>query len=633
MTWSGGPALVVAGAGSGKTRVLTERIVHLVETQKVAPESILAFTFTNAASDEMKRRLADRLGDTIASKLNLGTIHSQMFGLLQAEFPTWRPRAPKLRVMSEYGYRKLVIDKIDELGLTNMTVELGLAYADFVKSGGLEPDCPSDALVRLEALGFKPRQKSNAPKLYTAVEIVREKDGWITFGDMEMDALRMLRDRPDILRKLTTKLRHVLVDEAQDLSHVQFKLVTLLASAGTPFFVGDPRQAIYGFRGGTPTYLMEFTRFYPTGTALFLKTNYRCAPRVVSLGNAVMRGSAWGQAGRLPDAVAHKAQPHGTAIWLGLFQNDEAEATRIAELVKRCHEERGVRWRDIAVLYRTNLQAPIIEEAFLKLGIPYWAEFTFWDRTELKDLLAYLRVAQRQDLEAFRRIYNRPNRDLKPGWLRKFESGCDLEHGLVDRLGEVSMTAKPDDPGRGGIARAAREISALVRAHDEMTSVGELMAEIRRVTGYDHHLRLTYPGEASAVRIKTLDAVQNAAMGYTTVESYRAYVNAIVESSKQQALARNAVGLMTLHRAKGLEYKVVFLVGCNKGILPHERAEVEEERRLFYVGVTRSEEWLYLSGVRFMGGRLHDVSPFVAELGLCDPALPQEPRIHAGPLA
>ncbi len=602
-----GPLLVVAGAGSGKTRVLTYRIAHLVRDLKVPPQAILAITFTNKAANEMKERVAALVGGAVGS-MWVSTFHSACVRILRRE-------------ANRFGYRSgfSIYDEADSLRLvTQCLKDLDLDSKRFPpRTMRAAISNAKNELIDYETFastddGFYHEQVADVYRLYQ--QRLLEASA-MDFDDLLMVTVELFGAFPDVLSQYQQRFRYVLVDEYQDTNRAQYTLVRQLTDAHRNLcVVGDSDQSIYRWRGADVRNILEFEKDYPDTRIVVLEQNYRSTEVILDAANAVIANNPRRQPKRL-----WSDRGHGQAIIRFEGEDEHDEAGFVADQVDALVDE-GYAASDLAVFYRTNAQSRVIEDVFVRRGLPYTVvgSVKFYERREVKDAMAYLRaIVNPDDQVAVKRIINEPKRGIG-----------DTTIAHVDRFSQRHGMSFFDALGRAGEiealnAGAIRRIQEFLGVMDTLTAaagrgVGEAVRSVIVDTGYASALEAERSIEALG-RLENLRELESVAAEFESVNEG----NVIGEESfddldafrrlelflEQTALVSDidefdegagAVTLMTLHTAKGLEFPVVFLVGMEDGVFPHMRslgdpAEMEEERRLAYVGITRAEDRLYLT--------------------------------------
>ncbi len=581
-----GPMLVVAGAGSGKTRVLTHRIAHLVGEENVSPFEILAITFTNKAADEMRRRIGGLIGP-VADKMWISTFHSGCVRILRRE-------ADRLGYPSAFS----IYDQADAVRLTGYVLrDLGIDAKKFpprtvhnhISTMKNELVSPEQALDR--AANIFERKIAEA---YVEYQHRLRKAGAMDFDDLLTVTVELFRRHPEVLEQYQRRFRHVLVDEYQDTNPAQNEIVLQLAGFhGNVFVVGDSDQSVYAFRGADIRNILEFEKAFPDTTVVVLDQNYRSTQLILDAANAVIANNE----GRKPKHLwTEKAGGERIVRFQGDDESDEA--AWVTGEMARLHEGGDLRWSDVAVFYRTNAQSRVLEEQLVRVGIPYRVVggTRFYDRREIKDALAYLRaVVNPADEVSLKRVLNVPKRGVGDSSVARIDQYA-AAHGLpfVDAL------RRWEDAEVSG--RAAKGIVTFVEILDALAQQTEsgpaavLQSALER-SGYLDELRNERSIESEG-RMENLAELIGTAEGFESCDDFLEQVSLVSDTDDLDD--QSQVTLMTLHSAKGLEFPVVFIIGLEDGIFPHLRAlgephELEEERRLAYVGITRAQERLYLS--------------------------------------
>ncbi len=582
-----GPLLVVAGAGSGKTRVLTHRIAHLIGEHGVDPMRILAITFTNKAADEMRERVASLVGP-IARKMWVSTFHSACVRILRRE-------ADRIGYPSSFS----IYDQADSQRLTGYVIrDLALDPKRFTPKGihAQISQYKNDLLfadeVRERAANIFERKIA---EIYGEYQARLERAGAMDFDDLLTNTVRLFRTCPDVLERYQERFEHILVDEYQDTNKAQNEIVlTLGARHRNVCVVGDSDQSIYRFRGADLHNILEFEEAFPDVTVIVLEQNYRSTQTILDAANAVIGHNL----ARKPKHL-WTDQGHGARITRYHADDEGDEARWMARTMLDLHETEGYRWGDLAVFYRTNAQSRVLEEALLKSGTPYKVVggTRFYDRREIKDALAYLRaVVNPADEVSVKRVLNVPKRGVGEASIGRLDAWAAAES-----VSFVEALRRAEDAGVSGVA--AKGIGAFLELLDELTAAvpdgpAVVLQTALESSGYLAELEAEHTVE-TAGRLENLGELVGSARDVGDVAEFLEQV-ALVADSDEVDGDDSRVVLMTLHTAKGLEFPVVFLVGSEEGIFPHIRAltepdELEEERRLAYVGITRAKERLFIS--------------------------------------
>ena len=587
-----GPVLVVAGAGSGKTRVLTYRIAHLVAAVGVKPQEILAITFTNKAAGEMRERLETVVGD-IARTMWVMTFHSACGRILRRE-------APRL------GYRSnfTIYDQADQVRLVKQCLEeLDRDPKRFVPRG-IHAQISNAKNQLVSAEEYKSRVASfydqTVADTYELYQRRMHASNAVDFDDLLMLTVEVLQRFPEARTKWQKAFRYVLVDEYQDTNHAQYKLLQLLAGEHKNVFaVGDPDQSIYAFRGADIRNIMEFERDFGGARQIALEQNYRSTNAILRAANAVISENRERKPKNLWSELGE-----GDPVRVIEVEDEHAEARFVASEIAGLGDE-GFSGAEIAIFYRTNAQSRVVEDILVRQDIPYQVIGgpKFYERAEVKDAIAYLQVIDNPfDAISLTRIANRPRRGIGDASLARLQTYADA-HGLS--LWEA--LEHPEEAGCGGAPLKAidrfRTLMQSSMAGALELSVPELLERVLEQSGYLESLAAERTIEAQGRTENLLELVGVAREYQETAESpsLSEFLQQISLYSDQDAIEeeRSLVTLMTLHNAKGLEFRAVFLVGMEEGVFPHSRSieeqGLEEERRLCYVGLTRARERLVLT--------------------------------------
>jgi DNA helicase-2/ATP-dependent DNA helicase PcrA len=603
VTHGPGPQLILAGAGSGKTRVLTHRIAYLLATEAARPNEILAITFTNKAASEMRDRAELLVGRRVRA-MWLMTFHSACARMLRAE----APRLGYTRQFTIYDTadsRRLIRRCLDELGIDPKRFTPGSVHSQISDAKNKLRD--AEAYGRLVGSFFE----QTVADVYRAYERELHRANAMDFDDLLVRAVNVLELFPEVRERYSGGFRHVLVDEYQDTNHAQYRWLQLLAAEHRNLMVvGDDAQSIYGFRGADITNLLEFEDAYPDAHVVKLEQNYRSTQTILDAANAVIANNR----GQRPKSLWTDIG-QGDPITIRELDDEHAEARYVSGEIQRLVDE-GTSRAEVAVFYRTNSQSRVLEETFGRAEIAYQVigGTKFYDRAEVKDAVAYLGVlVNHQDVGAFTRIVNSPRRGIGNTTVSRLL-------GHANTTGETvwELAAAPEEvPGLGAAAvKSLRRFMGTMevlaeRAEDPDVPVATLLQEVLAETGYLESLQNERTIEAQG-RIENLEALVSGAAEYDAADqAAEGNQPGLADFLQQVALVADAdartddeglVTLMTLHNAKGLEYPIVFMIGCEEGVFPHSRAldegGLEEERRLCYVGITRAERDLYLTSAR-----------------------------------
>jgi DNA helicase-2/ATP-dependent DNA helicase PcrA len=607
VTTTTGPLLMLAGAGSGKTKALTHRIAYLIAHEGVWPEQILAVTFTNKAAKEMRERLSQLLGQHNSRSFMpwMGTFHGICVRLLRID-------GQAIGVPSNF----VIYDEDDRQGLIKQAMKQ-LSIGDKEVKPRTVSSVISNAKNELvtpdefEATAQFPYQQ-NLAKIYAAYERMRKEAGALDFDDLLIEVVRLLKEHKDV--------RYILIDEYQDTNAAQYMLVKLLVNDDQNIaVVGDDWQSIYSWRGADFTNILNFERDYPNATVIKLEQNYRSTANILDAAHNVITKNTQ----RSDKKLWTDAGP-GAPVQVHAANDDMEEAALVAETISSQVEIRARGYNDFAVLYRTNAQSAVLERAFMRYRVPYKivGGTRFYDRKEVKDILAYIRLAvQPLDRMSFSRAVNVPARGIGATSVERFlawqqGTGLDMIAALSNVEGASSITPRAKK-ALTDFGRTMRNIQAALL---EKTPA-EVVEKVIKSTGYDEFVRDGTPQAED--RESNLGALVSDALVFTSIEEF--LEEAALMSSADTSADEASVTLMTLHAAKGLEFPAVFMIGMEEGILPHARvyeagpAELEEERRLCYVGMTRAREELHLvyahSRLSYGQRAYNSVSRFLSDMG------------------
>ena len=613
-----GPLLILAGAGSGKTKVLTVRIAHLL-AQGVNPYEILAITFTNKAAKEMKSRVEGLVGD-VANRIWLSTFHSFCAKFLRFELDNFLGYNSNFTIYDTSDSQAVIKAALKALNLDDKYYPVGAMIAAI-----------SDAKNKLLfASDFRKQARDfyqqKVADVYEYYERELRKNNALDFDDLLLVAVKLLQSNEAVLDKYSKRFRYVMIDEYQDTNHAQYLLAKLLASHWKNIaVVGDADQSIYAWRGADIQNILDFEKDYPNCTSIKLEQNYRSTKIILDAANAVIENNE----GR-PKKNLWTDKTEGAKIQHFTAQSEHEEAAFIGDTIAKKHDIHGVAYGDMAILYRTNAQSRVLEEALIKRALPYImvGGTKFYDRKEIKDVLAYLRVLYNpfDDLSLLR-IINVPKRSIGATTVAKLQDYARANGtSLFMTLTQLHLV----DSIKGKTKEKLEEFGILIFtlvAEMEDRTVLDILESILDRTGYLAQLEESTDPQDQA-RAENIGELLSVAKDFQdtnpsgTVEDFLEQVALVndVDSFEQE---ESKVTLMTLHAAKGLEFPIVFLGGLEEGLFPHSRTlmnpeEIEEERRLAYVGITRAEKELYISNAttRTVFGRTSGYLPsrFIDEI-------------------
>lgn len=618
-----GPLLIMAGAGSGKTRVLTHRIAYLLVEKEIAPWNILAITFTNKAAREMKNRVAGLTGESLADQIWISTFHSMCVRILRRD-------GDRIGIKKSFT----ILDATDQSAVIKQILKERNYDVKKFPPRAIQGTI-SSAKNKLKTASEFTKENSGdvyqqvVSEVYADYEKKLRKNHALDFDDLIMSAIRLLERVPDVLEYYQRKFQYIHVDEYQDTNLAQYKLVRMLAERYQNLcVVGDSDQSIYRWRGADIQNILSFEKDYPTAQVILLEQNYRSTKKILAAANHIIGNNL----NRKPKNLwTENGDGQRLVYYRGVTEQDESRF--VAGTIRDLTIEKGRKYREVAVLYRTNAQSRVIEDALMKSNIPYniFGGTKFYERKEIKDLLAYLRlIANPDDDISLARVINVPKRGIGASTLDKIALyAVDNGLSMFQAIGEIEMI---------GLSKRfvnvlmdfEKQVSDWVKMQ-EFLSVTELVEEVLARSGY----RKMYENDTSLEaqgRLENIDEFlsvtkhfeeNNEESNLVTFLTDLALEADIDQLDKDETAVTDAVSLLTMHSAKGLEFPVVFIIGMEQNVFPHSRSleddeEMEEERRLAYVGMTRAEEELYLTNaqMRTLYGftNTNPVSRFIEEI-------------------
>jgi DNA helicase II / ATP-dependent DNA helicase PcrA len=592
-----GPVLILAGAGSGKTRVLTTRIAHLMQNKGVHPSNILAITFTNKAANEMKERVEETI-DSDVKDMWITTFHSCCVRMLRKD-------------INRIGYNRsfviydssdqvtLVKDCLKELNLSDKAFEpkVVISYISGAKDKLLTPKEYKD-MHRNDA------RMSKIADVYTLYQDRLKRNSALDFDDLIIKTVELLKKEESVLAYYRNKFKYIMVDEYQDTSKAQYEFIKLLAKEHQNIcVVGDDDQSIYGWRGADIRNILEFERDYDDVHVVKLEQNYRSTQVILDAANTVISNNIERKRKKL-----WSEQKEGEKIKIQVTADEMEEADFVADSIWKIHSKENKPFKDFAVLYRANAQARAVEDALNRSQIPYniYGGTKFYERKEIKDLVAYLRVLQNvQDDISLKRIINVPKRGIGLRTIEKIEDRASLrQESIFSVLLDVDTNSDISTKARANI-NGFVDLVGTLRVIKDAYSVSKLIEKVLDVTGYLDELEKD-KSEESQDRIDNLKEFISIAIEFENTSEEKDLetflTNVALTSSESDDEEDDRVSLMTIHTSKGLEFPVVYLVGMEEGLFPISRAvrsmsesDIEEERRLCYVGITRAKKELYMT--------------------------------------
>jgi len=592
-----GPLLIIAGAGSGKTRVITHRIAYLIGHHGVSPGEILGVTFTNKAAEEMRERVARLLGERKAPWIR--TFHSTCARILRGSAHLLGYER-NFTILDEQDSRELLARTLKELGIEGLSPAV---VANLIGRAKDELLAPEDFLQRYGGR-LDDYLLETVYQAYKRYQETLERSNSLDFADLIRLAVRLLQENLQVLNLYRERFRFILIDEYQDINYAQYVFARLLAERYENIcVVGDDDQAIYAWRGADPGWLLHFEEDFPAAKVVRLRVNYRSPGRVLRAAQALVKNNELRKEKEL-EAIKEEGEP--IRLYAALDGLDEAHY--VAAEIERLRDVEGVELSEIAVLYRVNTLSRALEEALIAHGIPYEVVrgLRFYERLEVKDLICYLRlIANPADELSLLRIINRPRRGIGKRTMAAIRSYTEQEGlslwGALKHFGE-GRTAQEHTKGISAAAgKRIKEFVGLIeslRGRAEELGPAELTELILQKTGYLEVLR---GDPAAEERLGNIKELVGQLREYKSLEEFLEGL-ALASDADGYSPEEGRVALMTLHVAKGLEFEVVFIIGLEEGLLPHSRAiqegRIEEERRLAYVGMTRAKQRLYLSFAR-----------------------------------
>jgi DNA helicase-2/ATP-dependent DNA helicase PcrA len=610
-----GPLLILAGAGSGKTKTLTHRIARLVAEENIWPNQILAVTFTNKAAREMRNRLSELLNQENTRNFMpwMGTFHGICVRLLRMDGQAIGI-SRNFVIYDEDDRQSLIKQAMKQLSISDKEIKPSQASSTIsnAKNEMRNPD-------EYEAIANYPYEK-NIAKLYRRYEAMRKEAGALDFDDLLLDGVRLLRDVPELRTKWRTHFKHILIDEYQDTNAAQYQFVKLLVNDEKNIcVVGDDWQSIYSWRGADFTNILNFEKDFPGAKVVKLEQNYRSTGNILEAAHNVISKNT-----QRTDKKLWTAEGSGSPVQVHGVYDEAEEARLVGERISTHVAMKARSFSDFAVLYRTNAQSYTLERAFLQLRVPYQlvGGVRFYDRKEIKDIIAYLRLLyQPNDRMSFTRIANVPGRGVGATSLEKFLNWqSEQSMDIVTALGHIENTGIIVGKAKQSLGALGAILTKLAARVEEISPT-ELIEAVISATGYREYILDGTPQAED--REANIGSLLSDAQNFSSLPDFLEEV-ALMSSTDTENDGQK-VTLMTLHAAKGLEFPVVFMVGMEEGIIPNARvfesgtAALEEERRLCYVGLTRAREELHLSyaysRLQFGQRTYNPMSRFITDMG------------------
>lgn len=587
---------VIASAGSGKTTVLTKRIENMVKNHSIAPQDILAVTFSKKA----KENIQDKLKELNVNGVNIETFHSLALKIIGTRYGTgyfkvWTLQLEKEKVMQTICYDRMNLCSKDDV-----------PYNDILRFIGKQKNAMLSTTDKLIYSDDDPFSKNNMKEIFVSYEKFKEENRYIEFDDFLNLANEALEKDKNTYNYYSNCFKYVLSDEFQDISKSQSLLLKKLNSKNT-MIVGDPLQAIYSFRGGNSKYILDFEKDYSNAKIVHLNKNYRCSEDIIKTANTF--------ASTIPDSK-HKNYKESIANnkafkkpEFAIYKDEWEEADKIADKINVFVKE--YKYKDIAILARTNAQLTKIQSTFHEKLIPFSIVngSLFTDLPEIKLLISYLKLAlYENDNESFRYLYNKPNRWLDRKFLQEVENNSKRRN--VSFYSSMMSIDRRNWRFKNGIDEIYEVINYL--QNKRFSSIGDMISYLRIRLNIDEFVTKGKQADDGSYveQIENMNAFENIAKKYTDLEKFIMYLDDITKDL--QIDNENKVQLLTIHKSKGLEYPVVFIIGCSDGLLPHNKSkDLNDEKKLFYVGITRAEKELYISSILSNNATEMKISPFV----------------------
>ena len=635
-----GPCRVIAGAGSGKTTVLTKRIEYLLRSG-INPKNILAITFTKKAAEEMKGRLIDLVGEDLGKKVFLGTFHSFGLGIIRSKCRKSQKTPPK--IMNDADQVQM-LSRIMSPTTTvlktpiraDIDIDSAKSFISWQKNFLIMPRDKLDmSCLDEEKVADSDALEDDLRTIYEAYETLKRQENVIDFDDMLTESYKYLKNDRDLRHMMQNIYKYILVDEFQDTNVAQYKTVKLLADGfyKNVFIVGDARQAIYSWRASKVDFILNFENEWPNAKTIELNDNYRSTVEVVDMSTYLIQHSTIDYPGICRSGRGN----HGDPIYSFCTDDETTEADMVSYMIYDMVElEHKCEYADIAILYRLNAQSRPFEEMLTLLDVPHKVAGSngFYDIREIQELLAYLRLAETpNDLESFDKIVNVPNRGLSKELIMTLKERANFYNAsIVDFCANCSDTGDIDEESQDMLVDFAITIKKIREMNqDRNCTVADILSELCKNTNYLDFLKerankkkkKNMEGDGDEGNSLITNFIESTAK-FNTIHQFLDYVQRVQD--KQNEKTDDKVQLMSLHKSKGLEFKVVFLVGMINGILPHGKSmklnnegriileSIEEERRLCYVGITRAKEVLFLSSYLHRGQKEAEPSIFFQEI-------------------
>ena len=593
-----GPMLVLAGAGSGKTRIIAHRVAYLIDGRNIEPSAIVAVSFTNKAARELRQRVADLIGNQKAAQCHLSTFHALGANILRAYIGKLGWKMP-FAIIDNDDQIAIIKNVLKDLHLQGSSYDPQaiLSFISRVKTAHVKP-------LDMPGMRWNPQGRTLA-KIFDYYQIIRKSMNAVDFDDMIALPVQIFEQFEDIRKKYAESWKYLLVDEYQDTNELQFKMLELLCQdRANIMVVGDDDQSIYAFRGANSQHILEFPKLFPNVRVVSLEQNYRSNQIILDAANAV---------------IAKNKTRHAKNLWSDTKDGDkirsfqcaspEEEAAFIIEQIGLIRAAKNLEYRDFAILYRTNPQSRVFEEKLVESGLPYRivGGSKFYDHAEIRDLIFYLRSAfSFHDELALRRIINTPRRGIAAATLAKIDETAKREN--ITFFEAIRQEAESDHLQPAAKLKLTEFVGIIERFHKRLMAktepMSKTMADLIEAIHYIAYLQSSSQSDANAQRRReNVDEFLNAMAAFEQREGRDVFAFlqrvSLEPPQKNEEENPNEITLMTLHASKGLEFPVVYIVGCEENLLPHANSQNEpalsEERRLFYVGITRAKQNLTLT--------------------------------------
>ncbi len=609
-----GPSLIIAGAGSGKTRVLTSRIAYLIDECQVPPSNILAITFTNKAAKEMNDRLVSLVGEINASHITCKTFHS---------FCAWFLR----REITILANRKRDFEIIDDDESETLIKECMVKLEMDIKVNKPKPIANSISMIkaRIESLdNYSDFYRERIEKIMNLYNDTLIKNNLLDFDDLNLITIEILEKHPDILEKYQDRFRYILVDEFQDSSNIQYDLISILGNKyKNVFIVGDEDQSIYSFRGANIKNIRKFMRDFDGYNEHILDQNYRSTKEILKCANALIKHNKE----RIEKSL-WTDNKDGDSVYLFEYDSDKAEARGVVEEIMKNVKDGNYTYKDYAILYRNNFLSRNFENELISKGVPYrvYSGLSFYKRMEVKDMLGYIRlIIDPNSFHSFKRVINSPKRGIGDTTIKKLEKAYDATNNIQDAINFSDLYQSTRETLNGFMAM----ILSLKERIEKLT-IRDFFTEVYEKTGYKKFISEIEDHDEQLSRKQNIDELLNAISEIESLSSNEETLSEFLQSVSlitdldMESKDANHVSLITMHSSKGLEYKNVFAVGLEDDIIPgthsSSQKEFEEERRLLYVCLTRAMEHLFVScsSSRYKFGSMESSLPsrFLKELDI-----------------